>query len=77
MKEGEIETSTDLQKRDQLFPRSLRAEGEGDSAKASDGGESKDNIVRLELIHEEVDGVERVWVRGRHGGGGGAGEEAG
>jgi hypothetical protein len=56
-----------LEERDQLVPCPLRAEREGDGGEAPDGGQAEDDVLRFELVQQEVDRVEfRVGVG--HGG---------
>ena len=57
---------TNLQERNQLLPCSLWAEGKSNRRQSADRGQTEDNIVRLELVHEQVDGI--VGIGGGHGG---------
>lgn len=62
-----------MEERDELVSGSLGPKRESDGGQPSDGGETKDDVVGFELVHEEVDGVEGVWVGVGHGGVGAAG----
>jgi hypothetical protein len=57
--------STHLEERKELIARPCRAERKSNGAQATDRAETENNIVRLELIHQKVNGVEGALLGGR------------